>query len=118
MEGGEVSECIAESQIQIDGIHGEGYGLEIFFEQVVQSPGEMGIYLQVAECFPVGSYLYSPLEFTFMFAEVVGCHSSVGKVDFIARRVSFTEVSLIDISGEGSVQQIREVWTGMQTPAW
>ena len=41
--------CISEADIQIYGIHGEGDCMEIVFKDVVQSPSEVCIDIQIDE---------------------------------------------------------------------
>lgn len=41
------SEYISEPEVQVDGIHGECNGFEIFLKDVVQAPGQVGVYGKV-----------------------------------------------------------------------
>lgn len=75
-----ILERIPESYIQIDGIHGKCNGVEFFLEDVIQSPSEVCVNIQVLESFPFASQLHSPLEFAKIFGEVVGCNAFAAEV--------------------------------------
>ena len=48
-----ILEGIPESYIQVDGIHGKGNGIEIFLENIIQSPCKIVKYIQMLEGTPV-----------------------------------------------------------------
>ena len=47
-----ILEGIPETHIQVDGIHGKGNCIEIFLENIIQSPCKVGKYTQMFEGTP------------------------------------------------------------------
>lgn len=103
------SEGIAEAYVEVDGIHGEGDGLEVFLEDVVQPPLEVGMDVEVAEGTPSHSGLHAPLEGAQFVGEVVRGDAFAGEGNFAAGGVSFAQVSIEDVSGEVSAGQEGDV---------
>ena len=54
-----ILEGIPESHIQVDGIHGKGNCIEIFLENIIQSPCKVGKYTQMFEGTPVYACLHA-----------------------------------------------------------
>ena len=55
-----ILEGIPETHIQVDGIHGKGNCIEIFLENIIQSPCKVGKYTQMFEGTPVYTSLHAP----------------------------------------------------------
>lgn len=74
-------EPISESYVQVDGIHGKGYCIKVFLENVIQSPRQVGMYIQMLEGTPFATQLQAPLEFAELIAKVVGGNAFAFEVD-------------------------------------
>lgn len=73
-----VSDClerISESHIQVNGIHSESNGIEIFLENIIQAPSQVSVNVQMLESSPFSAELYSPLEFAQLMRKVVRCNA-------------------------------------------
>ena len=86
---------ISESDIQVDRIHSKSNGLKVISEDIIQSPGEVCIYIEMFECSPSGSYLQAPLKMSQVVREVISSDFTIRKFDFGAYGVAFTQVSFI-----------------------
>ena len=110
-------EGVAEAYIKVDGIHGEGDGLEVFLEDVVQTPVEIGVDVEVAEGTPGDAGLHAPLECAQVFGEVIGGDALAFEHDFVARGVAFAQVTVEDVAGKVAAGHEREVGSGGDTQA-
>ena len=54
-----ILECIPEADIQIYRVHRESDRMEVILEDIVESPGKVGVYVEMFERSPSGSCLKS-----------------------------------------------------------
>ena len=66
-----ILEGIPETHIQVDGIHGKGNCIEIFLENIIQSPCKVCMYSESFESIPSSTGFYSPLECTQVIREII-----------------------------------------------
>ena len=110
-------ERVTEPEVQVDGVHGEGNGVEVFLEDVVQTPSQVGKDVQMLEGTPFTPYLYAPLELAQVIGEVVSGNAFAREVHARAGRIGCAEMAVINMSGEVAVEHVGEVRTGHQFPA-
>ena len=77
-----ILEGIPETHIQVDGIHGKGNCIEIFLENIIQSPCKVGKYTQMFEGTPVYTSLHAPGKLAQIIRKVVSGNGTVGEVYF------------------------------------
>lgn len=75
-----ILEGIPETHIQVDGIHGKGNCIEIFLENIIQSPCKVGKYTQMFEGTPVYTSLHAPGKLAQIIRKVVSGNGTVGEV--------------------------------------
>lgn len=109
-------ECVSESDVQIDGIHGKGDCVEIFLEDIVQSPSQCAVHVQVLEGTPFAAQLQSPLEVAQFVGEVVGGYVPVVELYFAAALVRSTQVPFVNIAGKVAFKQVGYVGTKRKGP--
>ena len=102
-------ERISEAHVQVDGIHREGNRVEIFPEDIVQSPRQVGVHDQVLEGLPLRADLRAPLELPQLVREVVRRPVVARELHLRARRVVFPQVAFVHVSGEFPARDEREV---------
>lgn len=106
-----ILEGIPETHIQVDGIHGKGNCIEIFLENIIQSPCKVGKYTQMFEGTPVYTSLHAPGKLAQIIRKVVSGNGTVGEVDFLSGRITFTQITFIYISGEFLIHQVGYICT-------
>ncbi len=75
-----ILEGIPETHIQVDGIHGKGNCIEIFLENIIQSPCKVCKYTQMFEGTPVYTSLHAPGKLAQIIRKVVSGNGTVGEV--------------------------------------
>ena len=101
-----ILEGIPETHIQVDGIHGKGNGIEILLENIIQSPCKVGKYTQMFEGTPVYACLHAPSELAQVIRKVVSGNGTVGEVDFLSGRITFTQITFIYVSAKITVHPV------------
>ena len=93
-----ILECIPEADIQIYRVHRESDRMEVILEDIVESPGKVGVYVEMFERSPSGSCLKSPLKTSQIVGEVISCNFIIGKFYFRSCWIIFTQISFVYVS--------------------
>ena len=108
------SECVAEVQPHIHGVHVESNGFEVLFEDVLHTPRKIQPHEQVGESTPVGCQLHAPVPAGDFVRKIVG--GLFLYHNLLAGRTALAQITVIHITGKLPSEDKRAVRAYLQVP--